>query len=137
MQKIRILSGFIVVLSLFNPAYAIEYQSKTAASGTIHTVKIVKGWCGNLGVSTKVGHIENGVCRYEKETVPYGYDNCTLNLNGGLLEGKVGPGYQCGATQIHSGFNGSHAIDEFRFVLDNEGHYIGTQPAYSEVELKD
>jgi hypothetical protein len=113
-------------------AYATEYQ---ATGGTIHTVKVTKGWCGNLAISTKVGHYVDNKCAYEKETQPYGYDGCTQTLNGGLLEMKVGRGYTCGATHIHSNVFGGEALDEYQFQLDTDGRYAGTNPAYSTVEL--
>lgn len=138
MSKKHLIFSGLMIASSFNMAFASEYLNRfnLANAGTIHTIKIIKGWCGNLAISTKVGYIENGSCHYQKETIPYGYDGCTQYLNGGLLEQKVGRGYQCAATHIKSNVNGSEAVDEFRLNLDKDGHYIGTQPPYSEIELK-
>lgn len=112
---------------------AAEYPQSTA--GTIHTIKVVRGWCGNLAISTKVGYLKNEHCDYVKETVAYGYDGCTQYLNGGLLEDKVGKGYTCGATHVKSRVDGKQAVDEFVFVLDDSGRYVGTLPSYREIEL--
>lgn len=112
--------------------HASEYQT---SGGIIHTVTVTKGWCGNLGISTLVGKIVDGKCAYEKETQPYGYTGCTQYLNGGLLEMKVGRGYTCAASRIHSNVFGGEVLDEFKLISDNEGHYASSDPEYSEVEL--
>lgn len=124
----------ILSLSITTPVFATEYTQNYA--GTIHTVKVIKGWCGNLAISTKVGYLNDSKCEYVKETTPYGYDGCIQYLNGGLLEDKVGIGYTCAATHIKSNVDGKEALDEFLMILDQKGHYLGTQPNYSEVELK-
>ena len=126
----KLLTTLILLSAYSTLTHAAEYQTALLA-GTIHTVTVTKGWCGNLGISTKVGMIVDGKCAYEKETQPYGYSGCTQVLNGGLLEMKVGRGYTCGATHIHSNVTGSEALDEYKMILDNEGHYVGTDPSVS------
>lgn len=130
----KILSSVFVSYVLFSPQiFANEYH--VGDSSIIHTVKIIEGWCGNLAISTKAGFIEKGECHYQTETTPYGYDGCMQYLNGKMLEKKIGPGYTCAATHIHSNTDGSEGLDVFNLILDGGGHYIGSMPAMGEVKL--
>lgn len=131
-MSLKIFSLFTLFIIAATHVYAKDVAN---SAGTVHTVKITQGWCGNLLVSTKVGNLVNGKCQYKKETTPRGYDDCTYYLNGGLLEMNLGKGYQCGATHIYSNLKGKDFFDEFEFILDINGHYVGSNPSNSEISL--
>jgi hypothetical protein len=134
-KKLLIINILFLIIHYSMMALATEYKPSQALIGTIHTIKLTKGYCSYLEVSTKVGNLVNRVCQYEKETPPYAYDTCTLKLNAGVLEVNAGKGYQCAATHIRSNVTGDEKLDEFKLIVNNDGHYIGSQPAYSEIEL--
>jgi hypothetical protein len=115
---------------------AAKYHAPIYSMEPIHTTKIVEGWCGNLLINTKLGHIKDGRCDYEKETIANGYDGCEQKLDGWMLKQNAGPGYNCGATQIHSMVTGSNAIDPYLLISNTEGIYQNTVPSYAEIKLK-
>ena len=107
-------------------------------SGSIHTIMISSSWCGNIGLSTKVGKLtKNNQCIYEKETEAHGTDKCGPHyLNGGELQNIVGSGYNCVATHAYSNVTGKEGFDEYRLISDENGNYIATYPNYGQIILK-
>jgi len=105
--------------------------------GPIHVTTIQSSWCGNLQASTKVGTLsESGQCIYKKETSPEGFDNCDpLDLNGAYLEINAGTGFNCAATHVHSNETGHDGFDEFKLIVDKNGHYMNTQSSTGNINL--
>jgi hypothetical protein len=117
-------------------SYASEY---TQQINIIHEaiIKINGKCCPMILVSTKVGHMQNGKCQYEKETEAREYDYCgperSFPLDGQRLKELVGMGYDCAATHarfpLHDG-----VLDEYTLV-SNQDSYIATNPANAILDL--
>jgi hypothetical protein len=119
--------------------YEYSYSSVNAKN-IIHMTNIKSQWCGNISLSTLVGHHSaDGSCVYASETPPHAVDHCgEYYLNGASLEGIVGQGYSCAATHAHSySDNAEHdGYDYYNLLTDSESHYIGTEPTYGEIDLQ-
>ena len=126
---LNIKQAAFLCLFLFSTALSAQEYAHSNA-GTIHVTHAKARWCGNLGVSTKVGNKNtNGNCVYVKETPPNGFDTCgPFNLHGYRLEQIVGTGFNCAATHVHSNVFGEDGLDEYTLISDKDGHYIYTEP---------
>lgn len=126
---------------LFSPLLlsAAEYTPKRDVE-LIHNVviKISGNCCPIIYLSTKVGHLENGDCQYEKETQRRSYGFCgpeeTYPLDGDQLEQMVGIGYDCAATVASDPSNQVQGMDEYR-LTSVDGKYVATSPASGVIEL--
>lgn len=140
------LSLFILIniIYLFNlNAYAdatIEYSMQSLSTDKlIHsvTVKIKGSCCPVIYLSTKVGKIDNGKCKYEKETTPTDYGYCgpsrTYFLNGERLKELVGPDYTCAATHAKLTLSGE-GLDEFT-LISVDSNYVASMPNAGAIEL--
>jgi len=138
-----------ILISLFiycaaTIACASEYAIK---QNSIHTVILKKDFthCLSIYLSTKVGHLDNGVCHYEKETdrtennILFCDSGMSISLNGDQLKTLVGSGYQCAATRLSDmyadPYSKTYALDEFLLISDNTGNYVMTQPAVGEATV--
>jgi hypothetical protein len=126
--------SFLAMLFFSAATFAKDYVN---APGYIHSTTIKSQWCGNLGVSTKVGHLSDaGKCIYEKETASEGVDTCDpLLLNGYLLELNAGSGFNCAATHVHSNVTGHDGLDEYLLISDDNHRYVNTKLDSGDINL--
>jgi hypothetical protein len=121
------------------PAYAAEY-SNVLRSDAIHTahVNIIGHCCPAILVSTKVGHMHNGKCNYEKETKGYDYGYCgptqAYPLSGERLKALVGSSYDCAATHAYTDGLFYQGTDEFSLISSSD-NYVGSSPIEGRINL--
>lgn len=119
--------------------FAAEYTANRDVE-LIHNViiKIPGDCCPLIYLSTKVGHLENGVCQYEKETPPRSYGYCgpeqSYPLDGEQLARMVGMGYDCAATVASDQSNQMQGVDAYH-LTGAEDKYIATSPESGMIEL--
>lgn len=112
---------FLLYALTLKIGYAKEYGS---TNHLIHytTIKIKGRCCPAILISTKVGHLQNGTCHYERETLPTDYGFCgperIYPLSGQRLADLVGSGYNCGATIATLAMRGSE-MEEYLLYSDN------------------
>jgi len=126
--------SFLAVLFFSVTVFAKDYTNNQDG---IHATTLESGWCENLAVSTKVGHLsDSGQCIYQRETTPQGFGGCgPLSLDGVLLESSVGQGFNCAATHVHSNIMSRDGFDEYKLISDSSGHYVNTESNKGNINL--
>ncbi len=108
------------------------------ASQPVHQTKFkVKHFMALTKVKARVGHIENGKCKFEKSihlgTYPI-TNHMSLTVDGYEVREHIGNGFTCIEISYHASHKSVH--DYFELIWNDRSQtYVYSNPFYSEVKI--